>query len=392
MKNNQDITQDIKKILFTLKKNIKKKNPLVHLHEPFMKGKEKQYISNCINTNSVSSIGSYSLKFQNEIKKITKSKYVILTSSGTAALHLSLICAGVKKNDEILMPNLNYVASANSALYCGATPHLVDIRAEDLCIDSIKLEKYLKKILKVQKNFSINKKTKNIVRGLVCLHTFGHAAEIDKISKICKKFKIVLIEDAAESLGTFYKNRHVGNFGLMGILSFNGNKIITSGGGGAILTNNQRIAKLASHLSQISKKKHKYLYEYDGLGFNYRLPNINCALGYAQIKNIKKILKKKKNLYLKYYRMFKDINSIRLFKEPKNSKSNYWLQTIILQKPDLKIRNFILQKTNDIKISTRPVWQLLDEIKYLGKTPKMNLDVSKKLEKQIINLPSSPNL
>ncbi len=311
---------EITRLITSLKKKFNKKK-FTHLHEPYLKGKEKMYLNEAIDKSMVSSFGYFHKKFENEIKKITKSKYVVLTSSGTAAIHLSLITSGVKTNDEVLMPNLNYIASANATIYCKAIPHLIDVRDKDLAIDPFKLENYLKKILIIKKTYSINKKTKRIIRSLICLHTFGHAAEIDKIKNICAKFKINLIEDSAEALGTYYKKRHVGTFGLSGILSFNGNKIITSGGGGALITNNKKIYDKARHISQISKVKHRYLYQYDELGYNYRLPNINCALGLAQIINLKKILKMKRNVYLNYKNLFKNFSFLKLLKNPKILKA-----------------------------------------------------------------------
>ena len=384
--------KEVIKLISTLKKKFNKNNKFTHLHEPYLKGKEKEYLNEAINKSMVSSFGHFHKKFENKIKKITNSKYVILTSSGTAAIHLSLLTSGIQTNDEVLMPNLNYIASANATIYCKAIPHLIDVRDHDLAVDPLKLNTYLKKALLIKKNYSINKKTGRIVRCLICLHTFGHAAEIDKIKNLCSKFKIILIEDAAEALGTYYKNKHVGTFGNSGILSFNGNKIITTGGGGALITNNKNVSDKAKHLSQISKIKHKFLYQYSELGYNYKLPNINCALGLAQIRNIRKILKMKRNNYYIYKVLFKNFSFFKLFTEPKNSKSNYWLQTIILNSPDLKIRNKILNLTNNNRISTRPVWQLLSSIKYLKGCPKMNLKNSIRLEKRIINIPSSPDI
>ena len=238
---------------------IKKKN---YLHEPFFIGNEEKYLRTCIKQNIVGSPGLYFNKFKERLKKFTKSNYVILVNSGTSALHLSLIASGVKSNDEVLMPTLNYIASANATIYCNGIPHFIDIDKSTLGVDPLKLQEYLNEFAIVKKGLCFNKKTKRIIRALICLHTFGHPAEIDKIKSICKKFKIILIEDAAEALGSFYKSKHLGTFGSLGVLSFNGNKIITSGCGGAILTNSNKVFRFLTHISQTGKIPHLFKYEY----------------------------------------------------------------------------------------------------------------------------------
>jgi len=386
------ITSKANAVLELLSKNIKKNKSFLHLHEPYLSGKETSYIKECIETNSISTIGEHSNIFLSKIKKITGIKYAVLTCNGTSALHTALISAGIKKNQEILMPSLNYIASAYATLYANAIPHFVEVLEETLSIDPDKLTEYLKKISIIKKNKLLNKKSGRTISALICMHTFGHPAKIDLIKKICKKNKLILIEDSAEALGSYYKKRHLGTFGNVGVLSFNGNKIISTGAGGAIMTNNKKIFRQARHLIQNSKINHSYLFNYNKLGFNYRLSNINCALGIAQIDNLKKILKNKRQLFKLYSKIFKKLKYIEIFKEPPNSKSNYWLQTILLKKPNLELRNKILHITNKNQISTRPLWTLLHKIKFLKKFQRMKLDVSTKLEKRIINIPSSPNI
>jgi perosamine synthetase len=375
--------KNIEKNIFSV---IKKKNCL---HEPFFIGNEEKYLRTCIKENIVGSPGLFFDKFKEKLKKFTKSNYVVLVNSGTSALHLSLIASGLKRNEEVLMPTLNYIASANATIYCGAIPHFIDIDKSTLGVDPLKLQDYLNECAIVKKGLCFNKKTKRIIRALICLHTFGHPTQIDKIKSICKKFKIILIEDAAEALGSFYKSKHLGTFGSLGVISFNGNKIITSGCGGAILTNNSKFFKFLTHISQTGKIPHAFKYEYKGVGYNYRLPNLNSALGLAQLENINFFIKQKRKLFCKYDKVFRKIKGIKIFKEPKYAKSNYWLQTIILEKSNSKILNQLIKYLNKKNIGARPVWQLLHKVKHLKKYPKSNLNISEEMSNRIINIPSS---
>lgn len=390
---NSDILKNSKIFLNLIKNKLKKKRgETIHLHQPFIPRDTMVDLNDCIKKNFISSIGPHSILFQKKIKEITESRYVVLTTNGTSALHVALVVSGIKKNQEVLMPSLNYVASAFATLYCKAIPHFIEVSEDNLSIDVIKLENYLKKITVKKKNRLFNKKTKREIKALICLHTFGHPAKIDVLKNICKKYNLFLIEDSAEALGSYYNKQHVGTFGDIGILSFNGNKIVSTGAGGAIITNNKKIFIHASHLVQNSKVNHPYFFNYDELGYNYRMANINSALGLSQLSHLKKIVKKKRWFYEFYSKIFKNINYFYVLKEPKNCKSNYWLQTLILKKPNLKLRNKILEISNKNGIALRPVWSLLHKIKFLNKFPKMNLDISVNLEKKIINLPSSYDL
>jgi len=381
----------ILEIINCLKKIVKKKR-IKGIHEPFFIGNEKKYLINCIDSNTVASVGSYLLKFESRIKKITKTKYVVPVINGTSALHMALIGAGVQSGDEVLMPSLNYIASANATLYCGAIPHFVESEEITLCVDPNKLENYLKLISKKVGKKLINIKTKRIIKSLICLHVFGHPAQINKIKDICNHYNIILIEDAAEALGSYYRNKHVGTFGEIGILSFNGNKIVTTGAGGAILTSNKRIYNKLNHLSKTAKIPHPYLFNYDHLGYNYRIANINAALGLAQLEKLSFFVKKKRQLFLRYKKIFSKIKKVRIFQEPINCRSNYWLQVLLLDKAFSNLKNIIIKKTNKKHMPTRPLWNLLHTIQYLKKFPRMKLEVSEGLYKRIINLPSSANL
>lgn len=380
------VTEILNKLFKVL---VKKPCPL---HEPFFDRSEIDYLKKNIKKKSVSTYGKETDDFERKLKEFTKAKYAHAIINGTSALHLSLYIAGVDDNTEVLIPGLNYIASTNATIYLKGTPHFIDIEEKTLGPDFEKLDLYLKKNTFVKNNKCVNKKTKKIIKILVVTHVFGHPCQIEKAIKICKKYKIDLIEDAAEGLGSFYNQKHVGNFGLMGILSFNGNKIITTGAGGAILTNSKKISEKIKHISLNSRKTLNWNYEYSELGFNYKMPSLNASLGIAQIKKLKNFIKLKRKLYKKYYLNFKNFNSLRLFKEPKNCKSNYWLNTIILNKPNKKLVKLIVEKTNSIGIGTRPVWKILSKNKYLNSYPSMKLEKCLDLEKRLINLPSSPGL
>lgn len=358
------------------------------LHEPFLPKKEFKYINETLSKNFFM-LGPYISKFEKKLSQITKSKYVIATNTGSSALHISLKLIDVKKNDEVLIPTLHYISSVNSTIYCGATPHFVDIEENTLGIDCYKLDKYLKKISITKNNKCINKKTGKIIKAIIVLHAFGHPAEIVKINDLCKKYKIILVEDAAEAIGSFYKNKHVGTFGRVGVLSFNGNKTISSAGGGAILTNSYKLAEKARYLISNSKLSHSWKYSYSEVGYNYRMPNLNAIVGFLQLKYLKKILIEKKRLFIRYKKSFSKFKYIKIMSEPKFSKSNFWLQTLVLNDNMYEIRDAILKKCHKKKIKSRPAWELLHTLNHLRKFPKMNMDNALRIHKKIINLPSS---
>ena len=304
-------------------------------------------------------------------------------------MHLSLVACGIKNNDEVLVPTITFSGTANSIVYSGAIPHFIDSEFETLGIDPLKLEKYLKKItIKIGK-FYFNKKTKRRIKAIMPVHVFGNICQIDKILKIAKKYKLVVIEDAAEALGSFFKNKHAGTFGLVGCFSFNGNKILTTGGGGAIITNSRLLAKKIKHLSTTAKINHRWEYIHDAVGYNFRMPNLNAALGSAQIENLNKFLRSKRKLFLKYCKEFSKVNDVKLIKNPEFSKSNNWLNTIFIKNSSIKKRNKLLSLAEKNLIFLRPVWKPLHTLKHLNKMPRMNLDGAMKIYKSCINLPSS---
>ena len=364
----------------------------VYLHEPNINKSDWKFVRECLERNFVSSVGNYVTEFETRLKKYTKSKFVAAVINGTSAIHLALSSLGANEKDEILLPSLNFVAAANAIKYCNSTPHFVDVEEQTLGIDPEKLDRYLKKILIRKKNYFINKLTKKRIRFIIVLHVFGHPCEIIKIKKVVKKYNIKVIEDAAEALGSKYYDKHLGTFGDIGVLSFNGNKIITTGGGGAILTDSKILADKIKKMSTTSKIPHKWKFEYSDLGYNYRMPGINASLGCAQMLKLPSYVKEKRKLYKKYESTFKHIKEIRILKEPKNAKSNYWLQTIILDKKVSKHRDQILNNLNKTGYLLRPVWKPLHKLNHLKNCPKMKLSTTENLEMRIINLPSSAYL
>jgi perosamine synthetase len=362
------------------------------LHEPLFIGNEINYLKKTIKKNFVSTTGEYVKKFERYLENITKAKFAIAVVNGTEALHITLKVCGVKNGDEILVPALTFVGTVNAIVHSGGEPHFIDSNIETLGIDFLKLNNYLNKIAIFSNGLTINKFTKKIIRGIVPVHIFGHPCKIDEINKVAKKFNLIVIEDAAEALGSFYKNKHLGTFGVAGCLSFNGNKIITTGGGGAVITNNRNIAKLIKHLTTTAKVNHQWEFIHDKVGYNLRMPNLNAALGLAQIENLSKFTKAKRILYKKYKKIFDNVEGVSLFKEITNAKSNYWLQTLILDKKNIKFKNKILKLAHKNSIFIRPAWKLISDLKPYKKKQKMDLSGAKDIFKRVINIPSGQDL
>ncbi len=359
------------------------------LHEPRFDEIEYINLKRCIDTSYVSSVGEYVNVFEKNISNFTGAKFAIAVVNGTSALHLALKLVGVDRNHEVICPSLTFIGTINAISYLGAKPHFVDSDETTLGIDPLALSNWLEEISIKKGKKTFNKKTGRLISAIIPMHTYGHPSKIDELLKISKEYNLNLVEDAAESLGSFYKKKHTGTFGKIGILSFNGNKIITTGGGGALLTEDEILAKRAKYLSTTAKISHKYRYIHNDIGFNYRLPNINAALGCAQFKKIQDFLNSKRDLFYKYKEVMAPIKGIRLFQEPENSKSNYWLQTIILEKGYENELEDILEKTNQNNIMTRPTWDLIHQSKMYYECPKSPLPVAESLAKRIINIPSS---
>jgi len=376
-------------IIEILKTYMPKNMDSIALHEPYLAGNEWDYVKSCLDTGWVSSAGNFVDRFEKDLADFTGTKYAVAVANGTAALHTIYLLAGISTNDEVLVPTLTFVATCNALAYCEAIPHFVDVNNTTLGIDPEKLEDYLKDIAKIKQNICVNKFTQRPIKALVVTHTFGHPADLDSILAICNRYHIKLIEDAAEALGSLYKGKHVGHAGLAGALSFNGNKIITTGGGGAILTDDLELAKQAKHITTTAKQPHAFLYFHDRVGYNYRMPNINAALGCAQLEQIQTFLSSKRNLAKQYKKSWQDIEGISFFVEPEFATSNYWLNTLLLDNKYYTQRDTILKLAHTNGIKARPVWTLMHKLPMYASCPRMALNTAENLEQSAINIPSS---
>ena len=358
------------------------------LHAPIFEGNEIKYVTDCIESNFVSSVGEYVTRLEEMLQDYTGAKYAVVTVNGTAALHVSLILCDVVRDDEVLMPALTFIATANAVSYIGATPHFVDVDEETLGVDAKKLDVYLAEISQMRDGECFNVSSGKRIKAIVPMHTFGHSVDMDALNLVAKKYNIDVIEDAAESLGSYYKGKHTGTLSKISAISFNGNKIITTGGGGAILTDDEALAKKAKHITTTAKIPHKWEFNHDLIGFNYRMPALNAALGVAQLEQMDKFVEKKRDLALRYLEAFKDVDGVKVFKEPNYAQSNYWLNALVLDRGYEQMRDELLQVTNDAGIMTRPIWTLMSKLEMFKKCPKMDLSVSKSLEMRIVNIPS----
>lgn len=361
----------------------------VPLHSPIFEGNEEKYLVDCVRSNFVSSVGEYVNKFEKALQEYTGMKHAVVCVNGTAALHISLLLLGVKAGDEVLMPAMTFIATANAVSYIGAIPHFIDVEEKSLGVDADKLREYLDEISEVKDGVCYNKESGKCIKAIVPMHTFGHPVDMDKLHAVAQCFFIEVIEDAAESLGSYYKGKHTGKTSKLSAISFNGNKIMTTGGGGAILTDDVELAKRAKHITTTAKIPHKWEFNHDMVGFNYRMPALNAALGLAQIERLDSFIEKKRVLAQNYKLALKDIIELTFFEEPDYAKSNYWLNAIILKKGYEEFKEQVLEITNNNGIMTRPIWTLLNKLEMFKTCPKMNLDVSESLEQRVINIPSS---
>ena len=359
---------------------------IIPLHAPYFFGNEKKYLNECIDSTFVSSIGGYVDEFEERIAHYIGSKYAVATTNGTSALHISLLIANVEENDEVITQSFTFVATSNAISYCGARPIFIDVDRDTLGLSPVALRVFLETNTTFKNNKCINNVTGRVIKACLPMHTYGQPCRVDEIRDICFKYNIFLIEDCAESLGSFYKNQHTGTFGKIGIMSFNGNKIITSGGGGCIFTDDEELAKKAKHLTTTSKVPHKWEYTHDMTGYNYRMPNLNAALLVAQLENLDNFVLKKRKLALAYSDFF--INTPYAFmNEPENSKSNYWLNLIILGSKSQ--RDLFLNKTNINGVMTRPIWTLMHKLSMFKDSQCGTLTNSEWLAQRVVCLPSS---
>lgn len=367
-------------------------NGPVGLHEPRFHGNEWTYLKECLDSTFVSSVGKFVDRFEHDLAAFTGAKRAVAVVNGTAALHVSLLLAGVEAGDEVLMPALTFIATANAVAYCQATPHFVDSEERSLGMDAHALRDYLLATTEMRNGHCINLRTGRVIRAMVPMHTFGHPVDIDALLSVAHDFQLQLIEDAAESLGSTVDGRHTGTFGLMGTLSFNGNKTITTGGGGAILTNDLELAVRAKHLTTTAKVPHRWNFMHDEVGYNYRLPNLNAALGCAQLEQLPGFLLEKRRLFDVYQSIFSDMPGVRLLAEPAGCRSNYWLHALLLDESLADQRDAVLAATNDAGLMTRPVWALMHRMQMYSNAPKAPLPVAESIERRLINIPSSSGL
>jgi len=361
------------------------KRDFIPLHEPVFIGNEKKYLNKCVDSTFVSSVGEFVNKVEKKLCEITSSKYAVATVNGTAALHVALKLAGVKENTEVITQPLTFVATCNAISYLGAKPVFVDIDMDTLGISPKSLKYFLEYFTEEKDGKIYNKVTKKQITAIVPVHIFGHPCKIDEIVDIANKYYIPVVEDSTESLGSLYRGKHTGTFGKMGILSFNGNKIVTAGGGGAILTDDDKLAKKARHLTITAKVPHKWEYYHDEVGYNYRMPNLNAALLLAQLEKLDFFIENKRKIAHLYKEFFNNLG-IKFIEEPQNARSNYWLNAILLNSREE--RKEFLEVTNKNKIQTRPVWTLMYKLPMYKDCFRVETPNAEFIEERLVNIPS----
>ena len=364
----------------------------VLLHGPSLSGNEGRYVQECIETGWVSSAGSYVTKFEQRLADFTGATHAVAAVNGTAALHVALMLAGVGRDDEVLMPSLTFVATANAAMYCGAVPHWCDVSYRTLGLDPAKLADHLARVAEPRGGGCFNRETGRRVAAVVPMHTFGHPVDMAGLTAVAERWHLPIVEDAAESLGSYFDGKHTGRFGRLGVLSFNGNKVITTGAGGAILADDPALAARAKHLTTTAKLPHAWEYVHDEVGYNYRMPNVNAAIGCGQLERLPEFLERKRRLAERYMRAFSDVPGVRVFTEPERSRSNYWLNTLVLDRADMAARDVLLSALNEAGLQSRPVWRPMHQLPMYAQCPRMDLGVTNDLAPRVINVPSSATL
>ena len=362
----------------------------VPLHAPLFIGNEKKYLAECIDTTFVSSVGKFVDRFEEQVACYTGSKRAVVCVSGTNALHMGMLLVGVERDDEVLTQALTFIATCNAISYIGAHPVFLDVDRDTLGLSPLAVKRWLSGHAEVRNGQCYNKKTGRRIKACVPMHTFGHPMKIDELSAVCNEYHIELVEDAAESIGSFYKGRHTGTFGRVGAISFNGNKTITTGGGGMLLFQDEELGRLAKHLTTQAKVPHRWAFVHDHIGYNYRMPNINAALGCAQMENLDRYVSNKRETAERYREFFSHIPDVEFVVEPANSRSNYWLNAVLLK--DRRAQQSFLEYTNDHGVMTRPVWELMNRLEMFRGCETDGLENTVWLEERIVNIPSSVRL
>ena len=358
----------------------------IPLHAPLFEGNEREYVLDTINSTFVSSVGAYVDRFEREIADYTNSPSAVVTVNGTSALHMSLLLAGVSSGDYVITQALTFVATGNAINYCKAEPIFLDVDRKSLGLSPQKVDAWLEEHAYIDDTGHCRYKMDHrFIKACIPMHTFGHPVDMDNLLGVCQRWQIALIEDAAESLGSFYKGSHTGTLGKLGILSFNGNKIITTGGGGMILTNTE-LGQRAKYLTTTAKKPHPYEFYHDEVGYNYRMPNLNAALGCAQLEQLERYIASKRRLAQNYFSLFSN-SSMQFVIEPEHCRSNYWLNAVICT--DRSQRDELLKVTNDAGVMTRPIWQTLNTLPMYKNSPQGSLTNTEWLADRVVTLPSS---
>lgn len=357
---------------------------------PVFAGNEKKYLEECIDTTFVSSVGQFVDRFEKDMATYTGCKRAVVCVSGTNALHMSLMLAGVERDDDVLTQALTFIATCNALSYIGAHPVFIDVDKTTMGLSPDAIKEWLVKNTEIRNGQCYNKNTGRRVKACVPMHTFGHPVRIEEIAQICEEYHIELVEDAAESIGSLYKDKHTGTFGKVGAISFNGNKTITTGGGGMMLFNDEELGAFAKHLTTQAKIPHRWEFRHDHIGYNYRMPNINAALGCAQLENLDKFVESKRQVAAEYAEFFKNIDDIDFFTEPENCYSNYWLNVVILKDKEAQLE--FLQQTNDNGVMTRPIWELMNRLSMFENCENDGLKNTIWFADRVVNIPSSVRL
>ena len=375
---NQDVIQFIKSLYPEYGEHIP-------LHAPVFLWNEKKYLNDCIDTTFVSSVGQYVDRMEHMVAEYTGAARAVVCVNGTNALYMSLLLSGVEQGDEVITQSLTFIATANAISYLNAFPVFCDVDEDTMGLSPVAVRKWLEENAEVKNGACYNKSTGRKISAVVPMHTFGHPAHLDEFAKLCEEWKLALVEDAAESIGSFYKGKHTGVFGKVAALSFNGNKTITTGGGGMLLFTDKDLGEKAKHLTTQAKISHRWEFKHDAIGYNYRMPNINAALGCAQMENIEKILGNKRKTAMAYKEFFAG-SDIKFFDEPKDCKSNFWLNAVLLPNNEAQLK--FLEETNDASVQTRPIWELMNRLEMFKSCQHGDLSIAEMFADRVVNIPS----